>query len=83
MADLPKRLAFVTDDSIPVELRSKLLELIINQSNNIKDGQESKENRSNDNRRYWHNTPLVVALVGLITIAGNGLVTYITKKPVL
>lgn len=76
-----KTLEVLKDDSIAIELRTLLLQHELDTASAQREIENSQFQRIEDARfkrlEFWHNTPLVVALVGVITIAANGAVNWI------
>lgn len=79
-AGLPAELAFLVNEAIPTELRSLMLQAHVEREkderaaaiNAPKQIEEAKLSRLT----FWHNTPLVVALVGVITLTAQFASTY-------
>ncbi|WP_332699402.1 hypothetical protein [Devosia sp.] len=74
-------LAFIKDEGIPIELKTMLLQDHLATQTARRERIETSEQRREEQRQkrleFWHNTPLVVALVGVITIAANGAVSWV------
>jgi hypothetical protein len=70
VVDLESELAFLRDKELDVELKKSMLDKIF---------QERKDARdlALERKKFWHNTPLVVALVGTITIGANLLSSFV------
>lgn len=74
-------LAFIKDEGIPIELRTILLQDHLAEQAARRERRDSSEQRKLEQQQkrleFWHNTPLVVALVGVITISANGAVSWL------
>ena len=72
--------AFLKDDTLDADLKKVLIEKVFEERNQKREAglkaSESQATQSLEKKRFWHNTPLVVALVGTITIAANALSTF-------
>lgn len=77
---LPSLEHVLNDPSLDPDTRKILLQGII-EDNRARREAASKEieaqaTRALESKRFWHNTPLVLALVGTITIFANGAVSF-------
>lgn len=66
---LPSEYDFLKDPTLDADAKKALLQGLLEEK---KFAREAPIERT----RFWHNTPLVLALVGTITIAANGIVSY-------
>src|SRR5215510_12990869 len=77
-------LPFLKDENLDPELKKILLQKLLDEraqkvllSTTQADKQEAADL---ERKKFWHNTPLVVALVGTITIFANGLVAFLQSQ---
>jgi hypothetical protein len=79
--DIPSEFSFLRDPSLDLDLKKALLASMVEERRAVREehnkGIETKFTRRLEERRFWHNTPLMLALVGTITIVANGLVSYL------
>src|SRR6516164_9471340 len=66
MAQLPKEFDFLTDPSLDPEIKKTLLAGLL-----------EEKRHAREKKKLWHNTPLMLALVGTISVLANGLVAYV------
>lgn len=73
MAELPNDLEFLKDSSLDPDIKKALLDKVFEEKRFERERAKDEETRHDEKNRFWHNTPLVVALTGAITIAANAL----------
>lgn len=66
----PSEYDFLKDPAMDTDTKKLLLQGLL-------DEKKFAREAPMEQKRFWHNTPLMLALVGTITIAANGLVTYV------
>lgn len=66
-------MSVIKDNDIDLELKKVLID-------KIHDERRYELSTKSENKRFWHNTPLVVSLVGVLTIASNTLASYTLKN---
>jgi hypothetical protein len=81
MAKLPKDFDFVTDPTLDPDLKKILLAGVIEERRHKREtalkARDAQSTQTLEQKRFWHNTPLILALVGTITVFANGLVSYV------
>jgi hypothetical protein len=81
MAKLPKDFDFVTDPTLDPDLKKILLAGVIEERRHKREtalkARDAQSTQTLEQKRFWHNTPLMLALVGTITVFANGLVSYV------
>lgn len=72
---------FVRDPGLDPEIKKALLEGLFEEKRSSRDAElklaEVEKSRLLEQKRLWHNTPLMLALVGTVSVFANGLVAYI------
>jgi uncharacterized protein YlzI (FlbEa/FlbD family) len=80
MDKFPKDLSFLKDQNLDGEYKKIILQKLLEERSQKRDHTlKTEENRATkdlENKKFWHNTPLVVTLVGTISIFANGAVAY-------
>ena len=78
--ELPDAYSFVRDPSLDLDLKKALLSVVADEKRRgdekAQKDREAPFTRRLEERKFWHNTPVVLALVGTMTIAANGIVSY-------
>jgi hypothetical protein len=81
MTSLPEEFAFLGQPDLDVETKKLLLTGLLEEQRHKRDlklkAEEAKASQDLERRKLWHNTPLMLALVGTISVFANGLVSYI------
>ena len=81
MAQLPKEFDFLTDPSLDPEIKKTLLAGLLEEKRHARDNDlkvmEAQASQALEKKKLWHNTPLMLALVGTISVLANGLVAYV------
>jgi hypothetical protein len=81
MAKLPEEFDFLADDNLDNESKRLLLAGLFEdrryQREAAQKAEETKESLNFERKKFWHNTPLMLALVGTISVFANGLVAYV------
>ncbi|SFO74232.1 hypothetical protein SAMN05216330_104451 [Bradyrhizobium sp. Ghvi] len=84
MADWESEFSFLKDRDLEPEIKKILLEnLLKEKAQKPLLNEELAERRATlrlEKLKFWHNTPLVVALVGLVTIGANAVVGYFQTR---
>ena len=78
MNDISSEFSFLRDPDLDLDLKKALLASIVEERRALREEGHKVAADKLEQRRFWHNTPVVLALVGTITIAANGLVSYLT-----
>jgi hypothetical protein len=84
MANLADEFPFLKDPDLDQETRKLLLEKAFEErarkEQRVQQEADKLSSAKLDKLKFWHNTPLAVTLVGLITIFANALVTHYQNK---
>jgi hypothetical protein len=70
---LPSEYDFLKDPALDADMKKSLLQALLEEKKFVRDAPIEQ-------KRFWHSTPLMLALVGTITIAANGLVAYVQSS---
>jgi len=62
-------LEFLTDDRLDNQVKASLLQGVLEQRRYMREAAERK--------RWWHNSPLVLAIVGIVSVLASGAIAYI------
>lgn len=73
MAELPGDLEFLKDSELDLDIKKALMDKVFEEKHLEREREKDEAARQTEKRRFWHNTPLVIALTGTITIAANAL----------
>src|SRR6516164_2766275 len=72
MAQLPKEFDFLTDPSLDPEIKKTLLAGLLEEKRHARDNDlkvmEAQASQALEKKKLWHNTPLMLALVGTISV---------------
>jgi hypothetical protein len=81
MAPLPNEFDFLEDPSLDPEIKKTLLAGLLEEKRHARDNalkvMEAQSSQALEKKKLWHNTPLMLALVGTISVFANGLVAYV------
>lgn len=81
MTKIPEEFDFLADDSVDKDTKKILLEALLENRRYERDAVQkangTEESVAFEKTKFWHNTPLMLALVGTITVFANGLVAYV------
>jgi hypothetical protein len=81
MTALPSEFAFLKDPAVDTDVKKILLEGLLQEKAESRaatlKNRESEASQELEKKRFRHNTPLVLALVGTISVFANGIVTYV------
>jgi hypothetical protein len=81
MAALPNEFNFLTEPSLDPEIKKILLAGLLEDKRHARDNdlkaKEAQASQALEQKKFWHNTPLMLALVGTISVFANGLVAYV------
>lgn len=81
MTKIPEEFDFLADDSVDKDTKKILLEALLEdrryERDAVQKAKETEESVAFEKTKFWHNTPLMLALVGTITVFANGLVAYV------
>jgi hypothetical protein len=81
MAPLPNEFDFLADPSLDPEVKKTLLAGLLEEKRHARDNalkvMEAQSSQALEKKKLWHNTPLMLALVGTISVFANGLVAYV------
>src|SRR6516164_1129183 len=81
MAPLPNEFDFLSDPSLDPEVKKTLLAGLLEEKRHARDNalkvMEAESSQALEKKKFWHNTPLMLALVGTISVFANGLVAYV------
>jgi hypothetical protein len=74
-------LDFLSDPALDPEIKKLLLAGVFEERRQKRDiaqrSEDSKTSQEIERKRFWHNTPLMLALVGTISVFASGLVAYV------
>jgi hypothetical protein len=81
MTELSKEFEFLANPNLDPEIKKILLAGLLEEKRHARDNdlkvKEAVASQVLEKKKLWHNTPLMLALVGTISVLANGLVAYV------